>query len=388
MKRILLLSITLCFCSVYAQKNVLKEIERNNTVLSALRHQTEADKTGNKTGLNPDNPEVEFHYLWGNSDVGGNRTDWTVSQSFDFPTAYHHKRKMADLKNQQLELQYQIQRKDILLEASVVCIRLIYQNALSKKLKEQFDLTQQIADSYQKRFDTGDVSLLDLNKAKYDLIDAQKDYLNAMTEKEFLLSELIRLNGGIPLQFNATRFPKLNLPLHFETWYNEQRDKNADLKLYRQDVTLSQQNEKLQRSMNLPKISTGYMSESVMTERFQGVMVGISVPLWENKNTVKQIKSQTLASQEIQKDAILKNFHQTEALFKKAQNLLQTLSVIKEQQEMDNTVELLKKSLTLGEISLIDFILELGIYYNMQQNMLEIEQEFHLTAAELMQWEL
>ena len=389
MKKLVFFLIIIAWTSViFAQSDVLGEIERNNTVLSALRHQTEADKTENKTGIYPDNPEVEFHYLWGNSAELGNRTDWTASQSFDFPTAYRYKRNLSNLKNQRLDLQYQIERKDILLEASAVCIQLIYQNALIEKLKERLDLTGQIEGAYQKKYEAGDASLLDLNKTKYELMLAEKEYRNAITEKEFLQSELIRLNGGVPLQLNAKTFPEIVLPIHFEQWYKEQKEKNQDLKFYQQETNIGKENEKLQRSMNLPKITAGYMSEKVLTEHFQGVIVGISIPLWENKNTVKQIKAQTLANQEQEKNAALKDFYRNEALYKKALNLQQTVDQIKRQQANNNIVELLKKSLDLGEISLINYIQELGLYFDMQQNMLEIERDLHLTTSELMQWEL
>jgi len=389
MKKLVFFLIIIAWTSViFAQSDVLGEIERNNTVLSALRHQTEADKTENKTGIYPDNPEVEFHYLWGNSAELGNRTDWTASQSFDFPTAYRYKRNLSNLKNQRLDLQYQIERKDILLEASAVCIQLIYQNALIEKLKERLDLAGQIEGAYQKKYEAGDASLLDLNKTKYELMLAEKEYRNAITEKEFLQSELIRLNGGVSLQLNAKTFPEIVLPVHFEQWYKEQKEKNQDLKFYQQEINIGKENEKLQRSMNLPKITTGYMSEKVLTEHFQGVIVGISIPLWENKNTVKQIKAQTLANQEQEKSAALKDFYRNEALYKKALNLQQTVDQIKRQQANNNIVELLKKSLDLGEISLINYIQELGLYFDMQQNMLEIERDLHLTTSELMQWEL
>jgi Outer membrane protein len=389
MKKLVFFLIIIAWTSViFAQSDVLGEIERNNTVLSALRHQTEADKTENKTGIYPDNPEVEFHYLWGNSAELGNRTDWTASQSFDFPTAYRYKRNLSNLKNQRLDLQYQIERKDILLEASAVCIQLIYQNALIEKLKERLDLAGQIEGAYQKKYEAGDASLLDLNKTKYELMLAEKEYRNAITEKEFLQSELIRLNGGVPLQLNAKTFPEIVLPIHFEQWYKEQKEKNQDLKFYQQETNIGKENEKLQRSMNLPKITAGYMSEKVLTEHFQGVIVGISIPLWENKNTVKQIKAQTLANQEQEKNAALKDFYRNEALYKKALNLQQTVDQIKRQQANNNIVVLLKKSLDLGEISLINYIQELGLYFDMQQNMLEIERDLHLTGSELLQWEL
>jgi hypothetical protein len=46
--------------------------------------------------------------------------------------------------------------------------------------------------------------------------------------------------------------------------------------------------EKKPHALNLPKISAGYMSERVSTERFRGI-TGLSLPWWENKNTVRKI---------------------------------------------------------------------------------------------------
>jgi hypothetical protein len=113
-KYLFILSVFYASC-IYAQQSVLEQIEQNNTVLSALRKQAEAEKTGNKTGIYPANPEVEFHYLWGNRPETGNRIDFSASQSFDFPTAYHYKKKISDTQNQQVDLKYRIERKTVLL---------------------------------------------------------------------------------------------------------------------------------------------------------------------------------------------------------------------------------------------------------------------------------
>ena len=86
------------------------EIEKNNTTLSALRKNTEAEKVGNKTGIYLQNPEVEFHYLWGNPSVLGNRTDISIKQTFDFPTAYRYKSQISNARNDQVELEYQKQQ--------------------------------------------------------------------------------------------------------------------------------------------------------------------------------------------------------------------------------------------------------------------------------------
>ena len=85
-------------------ETVLQQIEANNTALAALREQIESQKIGNRTGIYLSNPEVEFNYLWGNPKVMGKRTDFAVSQSFDFPTAYGHRRNIADLQSANAEI--------------------------------------------------------------------------------------------------------------------------------------------------------------------------------------------------------------------------------------------------------------------------------------------
>ena len=87
--------------NLFSQNNIDKiliEIEKNNTTLSALQKSTEAEKIGNRTGINIQNPEVEFNYLWGNPSVIGNRTDFSVKQTFDFPTAYKYKNQISSKK--------------------------------------------------------------------------------------------------------------------------------------------------------------------------------------------------------------------------------------------------------------------------------------------------
>ena len=388
MRKILFLFLFFCVNQMTAQEAVLLQIEENNTLLSSLRHQADAEKISNKTGIYLENPEVEYGYAWGNSRETGNKIDFSVMQNFDFPTAYHHLKKLTDSQNEQVDLKYRIERKNILLEAQTIYIQLIYQNALSEQLKRQYDLTTQIAEAYQKRFDKGDANALDVNKAQFDLLNAKKDYYASLIDEDYFLMELQRLNGGKAIIFTEKQFPKDFLPSDFEQWYAEQMKKNLFLESYQREIKISKTNEKLQRSKNLPKFMAGYATEKVLTEQFQGVVVGVSIPLWENKNTIKQIKAQTLAFEQSKYDADMQNYSQTKALYRKAVSLKEIIDDFERFQVSDNTIILLQKALDAGEISLIDFITELGIYYDLVESRLEIEKDFYITLAELKQWEL
>jgi len=142
---------------------VLQQIEANNTTLAALRQQTEAQKLGNRTGLAPANPEIEFNYLWGNPSVIGNRTDFSVTQTFYFPTAYAHRNRIANLQNVNAELAYKAERLNILLSAKQTCIELTYHNALAQEYAIRLQNAELIANAYKTRLEKGDISILEHN---------------------------------------------------------------------------------------------------------------------------------------------------------------------------------------------------------------------------------
>ncbi|MBN1821547.1 MAG: hypothetical protein JW833_12585, partial [Prolixibacteraceae bacterium] len=67
MKKIIVLIVSILpFISVSQNiGQILSEIEKNNTTLKAYRSYTDAQKLETHTGIFPENPEIEYHYLWG-----------------------------------------------------------------------------------------------------------------------------------------------------------------------------------------------------------------------------------------------------------------------------------------------------------------------------------
>ena len=100
MKRAIIIFLIVILSSrLYSQStmyNILQDIEINSVTLQALQQQAEAQKLGNRSGIYLENPEVGFGYLWGSPASEGNRKDFSITQSFDFPTAYAHKSNIAE----------------------------------------------------------------------------------------------------------------------------------------------------------------------------------------------------------------------------------------------------------------------------------------------------
>lgn len=377
--------------SLNAQNSVetaLKAIEENNKTLNALKATAEAQKLENKTGIYLSNPEAGFNYLWGNPSAIGNRTDFNISQTFDIPTITGMKSKIANERNGLVEWQYKAERMRLLLEAKQYCIELIYFNSLKKELGIRLQHAETIAAGYQNRLNSGDANILEYNKAQLSLSAINGEIARIDVERNALLSQLKRLNGGMDLIMDDNQFNLEQLPLNFDDWYVLAEQKNPILAYIKQEVVVSQKQVSLNKAMGLPTFSAGYMSENVVGQKFQGLAVGVSIPLWENKNRVKQANAAVVAAQSRETDSKQQFYNQLQIQYNRALGLKNTAETYRKSLSTANSTELLKKALDAGEISLLNYMVELGLYYNMVNQTLEAERDYQKALAELSAVEL
>lgn len=389
MKQIILAFATIVLLSTNAaaQKNVdalLTEIEQNNTTLSALRKTVEAEKMGNKTGIQLENPEVEFHYLWGDPAAIGNRTDISVRQSFDFPSAYAYRNQIAEMKNEQVELEYKRQKMDIFRQVRLICAELTYQNALRAEYRKRRENAEQIAQSVATKLEVGEANILDQNKAKVTLLNTEAELRHIEIQRQTLLQQLATLNGGNEVVFNDSVFPAVVIDTDFEQWITQAAVNNPVLSWLKQEIEIAAKNTKLQTAQSLPKLNAGYMSEKVVGEQFQGLTVGISIPLFENKNTVKYARLKNEAVQNRQIDEKLRFYNEMKTLHTKAIALRQNIAEFRAQLSLQSDLALLRKALDKGSISLTEYLFELTVYYDSLEKLLEMERELSITNARLL----
>lgn len=390
-KLVISILLTIIVFPVMAQSEVetiLKEIETNSTTLGALHEQMEAQKLGNRTGIYLANPEVEFNYLWGSPSPIGNRTDINVTQSFDFPTVYGHRSKLSKLENANVDLMYKSERINLLLRAKQVCIELAYYNALAKEYAGRLANAQRIAETYQARFEKGDANVLENNKAQLNLTTVSNEMNRIEIERSSLLSELKTLNGGKDISFTVFEITNETLPLNFDDWYASTEPKSPVLQYVRGQIEIGQQQVKLNSAMGLPKFKAGYMSEKVVGERFQGITVGVSIPLWENKNRVRQAKAQVRAAETALEDTKTQFYNRLQNLFMRSFGLQENASRYRNSLSSYSNDVLLKRALDSGEISLLNYLLEIEYYYDAMNKVLEAERDFGLSLAELSAVEL
>lgn len=391
MKTIIIIVALLASMSLAAQDNIssiLFSIEENNTKLKALKEEMKAQKLGNKTGIYLSDPDVAFGYLWGTPSNIGTRKDFSVTQTFDIPTITGMKSRLANNKNQLVELQYASERINLLLEAKQYAIDLIYYNGLKKELEIRLRHAQTIADAYQQRLDRGDASILEYNKVQLNLSTVQGEMSRVEVERNTLLSELKRLNGGIEILLEENNYSPASLPADFEEWYLSAEQKNPLLQYVKQQIEVSRKEVKLNKAMRFPKFSAGYSLEKTLGQKYQGANIGISIPLWENKNRVKQAKAGVIAAQTKEQESKQQFYNRLQNLYMRANGLQQTAAGYRKSLQSLNNTDLLMKALDVGEINLLNYIVEIGLYYDTVNQTLAAERDFEKALADLSAVEL
>lgn len=392
MKRNLLIISLLClYSSLSAQSgigDVLQSIENNNKALQAGQHLNESQKLEARSGNYLPNPTVELNQLWADRSVGGNSNELAVIQSFDFPTVYFNKNKLAKLKAETSDYQYAATRQGILLKAQQICQEIIFLRKQKGLLERRLANAQRLENLFQKRLSTGDANQLELNKIQLEKINAQNASRRNEASLRSQLEQLQALNGGIPMVFNDQEFDQATRLPSFTQIETEYLAADPTLKSLIGESESAHREIKVNRALTLPKFDIGYRRNGGSETKMNGFRIGMSIPLWENKNIVKQAKAKaeytalTVEDNTQTLKATLQDLYlQTQSLQSTKEEYAKTLSVQRNE-------ELLNKALEAGQISMLDYFVEITILYDSIQNYLDVEKDYHNLLAQLLQYQL
>lgn len=372
-----------------ALTSILSDIENNNKALIVARQSARVQKIDAKTGIYPSDINVEYEYMFGNEASGNQReSELTVTQGFDFPTAYFQKNKIANMKGQQSDIQFEVARRNVLLEAKQICVELVYYNKLKQILKQRLNNAGELNKSYKKRMELGDANALETNKIALELLNVRTEYRLNEIEINDRLRKLTELNGGIPLQFTDTVYSDKMEIAGFEQILQEALNTSPELKNLEHEKLIASKSIGLAKSLYLPKINVGYKMNISNPEKFHGFVAGISIPIWENKNTVKRAKAQSvLVDMEID-NIRLNQVNILKQLYDKVMALKSSNEEYKLLLSTQNNNYLLFKALNLGQISLLEYLTEVNFLYQSTENFLQTEKDYYLALSELLKYQL
>lgn len=369
-------------------EDILVEIEKNNKTLQANVQNTEAQKLAFKSNNPLYNPNVSYDFMYGFPLSAGNQTDFLVNQAFDFPTSYGKRKQLSEGRVSQSDFQFNAGRQEILFEAQSTCIEMVYRNKLKSRHEERKAFTESLLANFEKRLNTGEGNILDVNKARLQLIEINKDYQLNLSQVNQLTQKLTGLNGGIEISFNSTSYPQMDSIADFEELFIEIQAKDPTLKFIEMDIASAQKQLELSKALALPKLEAGYRSQAILGQRFNGFHMGSTIPLWENKYKVRQSQAELSTSGlkviQYQND----KYATSRQLFEKYEKLSVTLNEYKTVLSALNSKDYLDKALAVGHISTIEYFLESNYYYMAYNNYLQTEFEYYATIAEILKFRL
>lgn len=375
--------LTVCNGTAQEWATILPEIEQNNRSLQALRQEVEAEKAANHVGLAPSNPEVEFSYLWGHGAEAGERIDLSVTQSLPLSQILGYQARLAKQQDLRADLRLRAERTTVLLNAQKLCIDIVYCNALLHEYAVRLRHAETLADAYRQKFDAGNANALEYNKVRLNRATAQGEYQRLLTERNALLEQLSALNGGKAVVLTDSVFAPALPPADFDAWYADAESRSPMLQYVRQEVEVSNADVRLSKAEWLPDLSVGYMSEGMTGNYYNGITVGVSVPLWQNAHRVRQAKASAAAAQlraDEQKQLFLSTLR---TQYAQVMGLQKTWQGYQEALALTNNADLLLQSLQAGQISMLEYMMELSIYYDATSAALAAQRDYYEAMAEL-----
>lgn len=366
----------------------LAQIEINNPALRTERQRVEAAAKEYQTGIWLYNPQISYDWLKGFPNSAGNQNDLTVTQPFDYPTAYARRRKLADIKTGQLAFESQSLRQDVLLEAKRIGIQLIYLNKRRAELTRRLRDAEQFLANYQKKYDARDATALDLNKARHQVVNLKTELKLLEAEASERLTSLAALNGGAAIAVTDTLYPAVAALPVFDSLAQTIAYSDPGLQFLQAQQEVGAAQVSLTRALNLPKMEAGYRYQGILGQNFHGLHLGLSIPLWENKNRLAQQQLQAAYYAGQLESRRNERFYDVKRLYEKYQNLQTGLDEYRQSLLSLNNMELLDKALQAGQITTLEYFVEQSLLYESRDRLLELERGSALAAAELFKFSL
>ena len=402
MKRILILAVALALTAKgHAQEGmeaILQQIARNNKALQANTQLIASQKLESKATNNLANPTLSYSHLWDSDDKNITVGELVISQSFDFPSLYATRNRVSRLKSTALDAQSAAVRQQVLLQAQQLCLDIVLLHQQQQLLDERLKNAEELAQMYAERLKTGDANALETNKINLELLNVRTESRTNATTLQNKLKELTALNGNLPLApgrpqpepampgpeaLGLTDYTSTPLPADFTPVLNELLAADPALQALQHESAAARKQVSVSKQGWLPQLELGYRRNTETRHPLNGIVVGFSFPLFENRHQVKMAKSQALNVDYQKEDALLQASSALWQLYDEARSLQQSIDEYKETFARQRDLSLLRKALEGGEISMIEYFVEVSVVYQSKANLLLLENQYQKVMAQM-----
>ena len=362
--------------------SVLAAVERNNLELRALQQSNEASRLEIQSQNNlQQDLSVSYSPFFTRGYDGVSSSELVVSMGFDFPSQYVSRGKSGKLQTQALDMQYALQRRDILLQAQLLCLDMVRLNQEKELLDTRMANADELLALMEKRFAEGGANIIEVNKVKMERMNVRTLAAQNEAARQNALQSLRAMNGNIPVELLAAEYPAASDIVDYDEFYAEVMATDAGILSAEASVDAAAQEIKVNRQNWLPKFEVGYRRNTAMTEASHGFLVGASLPIFSSRNKTKIAEARHTAAQSELENARLQAETQLQSRYNELQQIrsaVQTYDV----PLMHSTLDALKSAVLAGQMSVIDYYVEADNVYGNLSTYLSLENQYRKLLAE------
>lgn len=398
---VLLLTVVICSSSATANAQRLSLDQavqtalKNNLGIKSAEQQIEYFKQLKKTGS--DIGKLSAVWMHGQYNSLYQDNNLTLSQTIPFPTTLSSQIQLG--KEQVIGAQQNlvVQQNNLAFDVKSTYYQLLLQDALRKLLLSQDSLYSDFANASALRYKTGESNLLEKTTADTQLMDSRNQQRQNEADVKISGARLqALLKSENPIEASDD-FVKRAVPAELDSGFNQ----NPSLKMMKQEVNISQQFKRVERSKVMPDLLVGGFVQSLTgvqsvngqdvffprTKQFTGFEVGLAIPLWIKPNLARA------KAASFQEEVSRKNAQHFETMltgdFRQAlQDLDKNKSNIAyyETSALQNANLLLsqaKKAFRGGEIGYIEYLQALKNSIGIRSNYLQAIYQYNLSIIKL-----
>jgi heavy metal efflux system protein len=334
-----------------------------------------------------DLPKTVIDGQYGQFNSYTNDNSLAVSQLFAFPSVYVNRYRLADANIKSSEWQFKVSQLEIATQVKQVYWQYVFLSAKQKLLLYQDSLYSGFLRAAELRAKAGETNRL-------EMITARSQSLEIKNQLFQITADIVIYGRKLKILLNSTYIPvpvERDLPrIDLSFLYDSTTiEKNPSLGFMRQQVEVSQIEKKLERSLMLPDLNVGYLSQTIIGTqdvngiprnfgqgfRFTGVQAGISIPLWVTPFT-SRAKAAKINENIARTDA--ENYNKSIAgnyssLLDEFRKFSSSVDFYEKQAvpEADLIIEQATRSYKAGALDYLEYVLTLNRALDIRQNYLD-----------------
>lgn len=369
---------------------IVSLVRTNNLDIKAIEAETDAADRDIRSTNNLKDTSFDFEYLFGNSAVG-DKWGIGVAQEIDWPGLYSSRGKANASRISALNYLGEWKCLTILVEAKRICLEIIDINkqiCLNNRIVADMS---QIKDAYDKGFDHGEISVLDVNKLKIEMLNTNRRTKELAVKRRQLTERLKALNGNNELPSgivdNLTEYPTVHLS--GRSVYEERMMQHDPERMYYSMLDEAEERQvSVTKMQQLPSFSVGYKYAYELGDKFNGFTVGVSLPLFSSRNKVASAKARKISAQFARQSDEVAKTSQMMVWYDEATELKGQIDEYKAVLGDKTNVKLLRKALDAGQISLLDYLMEMRYFIDAHNQLLELELRYNNLIVDIDKYSL